>query len=161
MKLSNILYAGVAAVLVSSCGIYNKYERPDVNTNGIVRDSALATVATASGDTATFGNLPWRQVFTDSQLQQLIERGLENNPNLLNAALNVKMAKAQLSASRLAFLPAFSFGPQAHSAHGTAISPRRSTPCPSRHRGTSISSAICSTRSVAPRWHSLPRRTIR
>ena len=45
-------------------------------------------------------------------MQTLIERGLKNNPNLLNAALSVDMAEAQLKAAKLAFLPSFSFSPQ-------------------------------------------------
>ena len=61
-------------------------------------------------DTASFGNLPWREVFTDPQLQGLIEQGLEKNANLLNAALNVQMYEAMLKAAKLAFLPAVNIG---------------------------------------------------
>jgi NodT family efflux transporter outer membrane factor (OMF) lipoprotein len=63
-------------------------------------------------DTASFGNLPWRAVFTDPQLQALIEQGLERNPDLLNAALNVKMYESMLTAAKLAFLPAVNIGQQ-------------------------------------------------
>lgn len=101
-----------AAALLSSCGIYNKYERPDVNTKGIVRDVVSATDTLAVSDTASFGNLPWRSVFTDPQLQSLIEQGLSHNTDMLNAALNVKMVEAQLSAAKLAFVPSFNFSPQ-------------------------------------------------
>lgn len=101
-----------ASLLLGSCGLYNKYERPDVNTKGLVRDVNSLTDTLAVSDTTSFGNLPWRNVFTDPQLQTLIETGLENNPDLLNAALNVKMAQAQLTAAKLAFVPSFSFTPQ-------------------------------------------------
>ena len=60
----------------------------------------------------SFGNLPWRSVFTDPQLQQLIEQGLKNNTNMLNAALNVKMVEDQLIVAKLAFVPGFTFTPQ-------------------------------------------------
>lgn len=112
MKKSNILIMISAAALMSSCGIYNKYERPDVNTTGIVRDVVSTTDTLAVSDTTSFGNLPWRSVFTDQQLQTLIEQGLEHNTNLLNAALNVKMVEAQLMAAKLAFVPSFTFSPQ-------------------------------------------------
>ncbi len=102
-----------AGLVLGSCGIYNKYERPEVNASGIVRDVASATDTLAVADTASFGNLPWRSVFTDSQLQTLIEQGLTHNTNLLNAALNVKMVEAQLTAAKLAFVPSFTFSPQA------------------------------------------------
>ena len=101
-----------AAALLSSCGIYNKYERPDVNVSGIVRDVTSATDTLAVTDTTSFGNLPWRNVFTDPQLQSLIEQGLAHNTDLLNAALNVKMVEAQLTAAKLAFVPSFTFSPQ-------------------------------------------------
>lgn len=99
-------------MMLGSCGIYNKYERPDVNVNGLVRDTARVADTLAVADTASFGNLPWRSVFTDPQLQSLIEYALEHNTNMLNAALNVKMVQAQLTAAKLAFVPSFTFSPQ-------------------------------------------------
>ena len=101
-----------ATLLLGSCGLYNKYERPDVNTTGLVRDVNSLTDTLAVSDTTSFGNLPWRSVFTDPQLQALIETGLNNNFDLLNAALNVKMVEAQLTVAKLAFVPSFSFTPQ-------------------------------------------------
>ena len=101
-----------AAALLSSCGIYGKYERPEVNTAGLVRDVTSNTDTLAVNDTASFGNLPWRSVFTDPQLQALIEHGLAHNTDLLNAALNVKMVESQLLVSKLAFVPSFTFSPQ-------------------------------------------------
>lgn len=104
---------GFAAVAFTGCkSLYGRYERPDINTRGLVRDAVSATDTLAVADTSSFGDMPWRTVFTDSQLQALIERGLVNNTDLLNAALNVKMAEAQLKAARLAFVPSFTFSPQ-------------------------------------------------
>ena len=112
MNIKSIIAFTSAGLLLGSCGIYKKYERPDVNTTGLVRDVVSATDTLAVSDTASFGNLPWRSVFTDSQLQSLIEQGLSHNTNLLNAALNVKMVEAQLTAAKLAFVPSFTFSPQ-------------------------------------------------
>jgi NodT family efflux transporter outer membrane factor (OMF) lipoprotein len=95
---------------MGSCGVYNKYERPDVNTTGLVRDVVSDRDTLVVQDTASFGNLPWREVFTDPQLQALIEQGLAKNANLLNAALNVQMYEAMLKAAKLAFLPAVNIG---------------------------------------------------
>lgn len=104
---------GLAAVVFTGCkSLYGRYERPDINTRGLVRDAVSATDTLVVADTSSFGDMPWRTVFTDSQLQALIERGLVNNTDLLNAALNVKMAEAQLKAARLAFVPSFTFSPQ-------------------------------------------------
>ncbi|MDO5527146.1 MAG: TolC family protein [Prevotella sp.] len=112
MKVRNIILFASAAMMLGSCGIYNKYERPDVNVSGLVRDTARVADTLAVADTTSFGNLPWRSVFTDPQLQSLIEYALEHNTNMLNAALNVKMVQAQLTAAKLAFVPSFTFSPQ-------------------------------------------------
>ena len=113
MKLRNIILIGVAATVFTGCkSLYGKYERPAINTSGVVRDPLSLTDSLAVNDTTSFGNMAWRSVFTDPQLQTLIEKGLANNNDLLNAALNVKMAEAQLQAAKLAFLPSFVFSPQ-------------------------------------------------
>ena len=108
--MKKILIFAAATLLMSSCGLYNKYERPDVNTEGLIRDAVNDYDTLAVQDTASFGNLPWRQVFTDPQLQAYIEQGLQKNANLQNAALTVEMYETMLKAAKLAFLPAIQFG---------------------------------------------------
>lgn len=108
--MKKIMIFVAATLLMGSCGVYNKYERPDVNTTGLVRDAQNDADTLVVQDTASFGNLPWREVFTDPQLQALIQQGLEKNANLLNAALNVQMYEAMLKAAKLAFLPAVNIG---------------------------------------------------
>lgn len=112
MKFKKILTIVLAAGMVSSCGLYNKYERPEVNARGIVRDALSDADTLIVNDTTSFGNMPWRSLFTDPQLQRLIGQALENNADLLNAALNVKIVEEQLKVAKLAFLPALTFTPQ-------------------------------------------------
>lgn len=102
----------VVLSLTGCKSLYGKYERPEINTRGLFRDSVSLTDTLAARDTMSFGNMPWREVFTDPQLQVLIQKALDNNPNLLNAAINIDMAEAQLKAAKLAFLPQFAFTPQ-------------------------------------------------
>ena len=103
----------IAATLLTSCGLYNKYERPDsVNTQGLIRDLTNDDDTLSVNSDDNFGNLPWREVFTDPQLQGLIEQALENNTDLRNAALNVKMMQSMLTVSKLAFLPSLAVAPQ-------------------------------------------------
>ena len=101
---------GACLLLLTGCGLYNKYERPEVDTRGLIRDAVSDVDTLAVQDTVSFGNLPWRQVFTDPQLQALIEQGLQKNADLQNAALTVQMYEAMLKAAKLAFLPAVNFG---------------------------------------------------
>ncbi len=110
--MRKLLIISSTVLLLSSCGLYNKYDRPEVMADGIVRDPVAANGALQQTDTTSFGNVPWRQVFTDPQLQSLIEQGLEKNPDLLNAALNVKMVNEALKVARLAFLPSLALTPQ-------------------------------------------------
>ena len=110
--MKKILIISSAVFLLSSCGLYNKYERPEVKADGIVRDPVSLTDTLAVNDTTSFGNMPWRSVFTDPQLQSLIQQGLDQNPDLLNAALNVHMVNEALKVAKLAFLPSVTFSPQ-------------------------------------------------
>lgn len=116
MKKTNIIIIAFAALSLTGCkSLYGNYERPDIKTSGIVRDPVDDKAALAGS--SDFGNLPWRSVFTDPQLQTLIEKALENNPDLLNAALNIDIAEQQLRASKLAFLPSVVFAPNGSISH--------------------------------------------
>lgn len=113
MKKINIIIIGLAAVVFTGCkSLYGKYERPDVDTEGLFRDPVSLRDTLVSNDTTSFGNLPWREVFTDPHLQTIIEKALTNNIDLLNAALNVKMVEEQLKVAKLAFLPSVAVSPQ-------------------------------------------------
>lgn len=101
-----------ATALLSSCHIYQAYDRPeDLQTEGLYRNEQAAG-DTQMPDTANFGNVPWREVFTDPLLQQLIEQGLKTNADLQTAALKVEEAKAALMSARLAYAPLLSLSPQ-------------------------------------------------
>lgn len=97
--------------MMASCGLYNKYERPDVNTTGLVRDIVSDGDTLQVNTDENFGDLPWREVFTDPQLQSLIEKALENNTDLRNAALNVKIMEDMLKVAKLSFLPSVAVAP--------------------------------------------------
>lgn len=115
MKKNSIILILLGAIIVGMTGcksLYGKYERPDVNTQGLFRDPVSLTDTLAVADTTTFGNMLWRTVFTDPTLQNLIQTALDNNVNMLNAALNVKMVEEALKCARLAFLPSLSFSAQ-------------------------------------------------
>ncbi|MCR5713266.1 MAG: TolC family protein [Prevotella sp.] len=117
--MKKIMIFAAVSLFMSSCGVYNKYERPAVDTKGLFRDTISDVDTLVVQDTASFGNLPWRSVFTDAQLRQYIEQGLEKNANLQNAALTVQMYETMLKAAKLAFLPAINFGTQNGNGMGT------------------------------------------
>lgn len=94
-------------VELSGCHIYRAYERPDV----AVADS-LYRQSVPVADTTSLASLSWRELFTDPQLQQLIETGLNHNTDLGIARLKVKEAEALLMTSCLSYLPSLSLTPQ-------------------------------------------------
>lgn len=110
MKILNIITIGLVAVLMGSCGLYSKYERPEVkvNTSAAMRDAELYANTT---DSLGFGDVAWREVFTDPQLQQLIQAGLDNNLDIYKAVASVKQMEEALRCARLAFLPSLALAP--------------------------------------------------
>ncbi|MBR1414446.1 MAG: efflux transporter outer membrane subunit [Prevotella sp.] len=109
--MKKLLILAAASLMMASCGLYNKYERPEVNTRGLYRDVVSDVDTLVTNTDENFGDLPWREVFTDPQLQALIEKALENNTDLANAALNVKMMEDMLKVAKLAFLPGVAIAP--------------------------------------------------
>lgn len=106
MKKEIILFT-VAALTLSSCGIYTKY-KPAAE----VPEDLYGEEVAVSGSTDNLGNLGWREVFTDPHLRVLIEQGLQSNTDLRSAQWRVEEAEATLMSARLAFLPSFALAPQ-------------------------------------------------
>ena len=98
-------------MLMSSCGIYSKYQRPDVDVEGMYRDT-VSVAENLPADTVNMGNLPWREVFQDPKLQALIQQGLEHNVDLQTAILRVEEAQASLMSARLSYTPSLNLAPQ-------------------------------------------------
>lgn len=96
-----------APLLLSSCGIYTKYH-PATE----VPENLYGEEYSQSEESASLGSLDWRQLFTDPQLQTLIEQALEHNTDYLSAQLRVEEAQATLLSAKLAYLPSFALSPQ-------------------------------------------------
>lgn len=106
-KISCVAMAAGAAVLLSGCHIYKKYETPQ--SSALTR--AYAEARQTPVDSTAFGNLRWEKVFTDPLLVDFINRALENNKDLNNARLNVEVAHAQMQGARLSYLPYVALAP--------------------------------------------------
>ncbi|MDE5773944.1 MAG: TolC family protein [Muribaculaceae bacterium] len=107
MKKTNILAVVALSLAMGGCGIYKKYELP--TDNAVIND--YRTALSETPDSTSLPYLGWRQVFTDPQLQTLIQTAIDNNKDLYNAALNVDIAAAQLKGAKLSYFPAVSFAP--------------------------------------------------
>ena len=104
--MKKIIVLTTATALLSSCGIYTKYQPAETTPDNLYGEEV------AVDDTTNFGNVNWRDLFTDPQLQALIEQGLQNNTDLRSAQLQIEEAEAALMSAKLAFLPSFALSPQ-------------------------------------------------
>lgn len=117
MKKQHIITLFTTGMLLSSCGVYTKY-KPAVEVPTDLYGEEMAVFADGSSALSadsldlSLGAMDWRRLFTDPQLQALIEQGLQNNTDYQSAQLRVEEAEATLLSAKLAFLPSFALAPQ-------------------------------------------------
>jgi len=109
-RLSNIITVAAVGLLLTGCGIYNKYEQKTETPTDAFGTNALGSSANEGGE--SMAQMSWREFFTDPLLQQLIEQVLANNTDLNSARIAVEKSEASLKAAKLAYLPALSLAPQ-------------------------------------------------
>ena len=95
----------MAASLLTACGMYKPYTRPEIRTDNLYGAEYSTT------DTASVADLGWRELFSDEWLQRLIDTVLVHNTDLQVAQLRITEAEATLKAARLAYLPSFNLAP--------------------------------------------------
>jgi len=110
MKFIQIVKNTVTALtsivlLVSSCGLYKKYERAEMP----FVDSLYRRLNIPASDTISTASVSWDKIFTDPILQEWIRLGLEHNTDLKVAYLKVQESQAYLLAARRALLPGVAF----------------------------------------------------
>ena len=127
-EITKIVSGVVLTALVSSCGIYTQYKRPEVNTENLYR------VEETQSDSVSIADLSWDELFTDTDLQSLIQEGLQSNTDLNIARLKVKEAQATLMSSKFAYLPSLQLSPE-----GTLSSFDGAKPSKTYNLGTSAS----------------------
>lgn len=102
-SIYKVLIITAAALCLGSCGLYTKYERPDVSFT----DSLYRRFPSAA-DTNSIAQLHWTEVFTDPVLQEWIRIGVKNNTDLNVARQKVEIARANLISAKWALLPGVS-----------------------------------------------------
>ena len=109
MKIKNIIFTAAVSLMLTGCGLYNKYKQ-DTPTPADAFGTD-ASIQSATSETS-IADMSWREFFTDPLLQQLIDQVLANNADLNSARIAVEKSQASLSAARLAYLPSLAFAPQ-------------------------------------------------
>ena len=101
------LYIMGVVLTCSSCGIYTNYHQQET-----LPDNLFGEEVSIDTTKVSLGELSWKNLFADEQLQALIEKGLQNNTDLQSARLRVKQAEATMLSAKLALLPSFALAPQ-------------------------------------------------
>ena len=110
MNYKSIIAAAGVSLMLTGCGLYDKYEQETEMPADAFGTSALGSIATA--DNASIAQMSWREFFTDPMLQSLIEQVLANNTDLNSARIAVEKSEASLKAAKMAYLPSLYFSPQ-------------------------------------------------
>ena len=82
---SNNMFLAVAVLLAMTfvgCKLGKEYTRPDLELP--------ARLDSTTVDTMSIADLPWNRIYADTLLQELIQKTLENNKDMLIAASRVK-----------------------------------------------------------------------
>ncbi|KGO81160.1 membrane protein [Flavobacterium beibuense F44-8] len=101
-KIYRVIILVGAGLLMQSCLVAKKYERPDVKAENLYRTEVIAQDSTSLGDVA------WDKIFTDPVLQGHIKKGLQNNFDMLVAIQNVTAAEAYLKQAKMGYFPTLS-----------------------------------------------------
>ena len=92
---------GALALLLSSCSLAPKYERPAPP----ISQDWPSSAGTAPTGPVNASELGWREVLGDPRLQSLVSLALANNRDLRVATLNVDLARARYGLQRAGLFP--------------------------------------------------------
>lgn len=100
MKKNNtIIYTALSfIILMSACKVGKNYNRPEVSLPDKFNDTSFA-------DTSSIADIQWNQFFTDTTLQNLIDKGLKHNYDLQIAIKNIDIAQQRLKQAGLLLVP--------------------------------------------------------
>lgn len=95
-----IISAGLL-IFLSACRLSKEYQRPQVELPQQFSQSSQVSFA----DTSSIADMEWKNFFTDATLQELIDKGLKHNHDLLAAIKRIDMAQLQVQQSKALQLP--------------------------------------------------------
>lgn len=97
IKIKHVV-AIASMLLLQSCFVAKEYQKPEIDSANLYRTEAVL-------DSVSIGQLSWKELFTDSQLQSYIEEGLQNNLDLQIAMQNMKAAEAYMKQGKAGYWP--------------------------------------------------------
>ncbi len=103
-RIYKVVIPVLAAFVMQSCFTAKTYERPQVQTDNLYR------METVSTDTTSLGDLAWNKLFTDPQLQEYINKGLQNNLDIRIAMQNIAASEAYMKQGKAGYFPSIGLG---------------------------------------------------
>lgn len=92
---------------LQSCFVAKDYSRPEIIQESDYRTDLIAE------DSSSLAEISWREIFTDSFLQDYIARGLENNVDMKIALQQIEAANAYYKQGKAAYFPTINGSGQA------------------------------------------------
>lgn len=92
----------LAVLFLSACRMGKEYQRPELEL-----PAQFGTVSFS--DTSSIADIQWKSFFTDTALQGLIEKGINNNHDLLMAIKRIDIAQRQVKQAKVLQLPEVDF----------------------------------------------------
>ena len=103
-RIYKVVIPVLAAFVMQSCFTAKTYERPQVQTDNLYR------METVSTDTTSLGDLAWNNLFTDAQLQEYINKGLQNNLDIRIAMQNISASESYMKQGKAGYFPSIGLG---------------------------------------------------
>lgn len=108
-KIIKISLLAVGLMSIQSCFVAKDYNRPQ---EVISTEMNFRTDEMIKNNEVSAAKVAWREIFTDPQLQTLIEKGLNNNLDIRAALQNIAITEAYLKQGKASYLPSIAVGPQ-------------------------------------------------
>jgi multidrug efflux system outer membrane protein len=120
--VKNVLPLGAIVFLLMSCRVTQPYQRPSAPDHGLYRDTLVKTGKDTlqNTDAPTIASVPWREMFADTILQNLIQQGIDHNLDLKTAYARILEAQANFRQSTLQFFPSLTANGQVRKVSLTA-----------------------------------------
>ncbi|MFT4203874.1 MAG: efflux transporter outer membrane subunit [Chitinophagaceae bacterium] len=98
-SIKNVMLALWVVCFFSCTTVTKSYQPPVAKTDSLYR------IPMDSTDTATIAALSWQEIYTDTKLQALIQKAIDNNLDLKTAYSKIRETEAYYDQSRLNFYP--------------------------------------------------------
>src|SRR5699024_6993461 len=100
MKIIKGFLIALTALSLQSCFVAKEYSRPDS-----VVDEHLFRTENLSQDSLSMAQISWKEIFTDSKLQNYIEEALVNNMDIRIAIKQMEIANAYFKQGKAGYFP--------------------------------------------------------